>query len=267
MTWSTLPKYLRLYSHFLRFSISKGLEYRADFWFRIIMDMTYYGMMIAFYEVLFRNTTVLGGWAEPQMIFFIGGAIVIDAMQMTFLANNVWAIPQLINKGDLDYYLVRPVSPLFFVSFRDVSASSAVNLAMAWGILGYGLWNLPGPVPWDRLPLFLVLILNGFFLFYCVRLLAALPVFWTHSSTGFEMLFHSATHFIEKPHRIFKGAARFVLTFILPFSLMASVPAAVFLEGVTFTTLATLFGVSLLLFRVILAIWRLGLRSYSSASS
>lgn len=267
MNASALAKYFRLYGHFLKFSVSKGLEYRADFWFRIIMDMTYYAMMIAFYEVLFRSTSIIGGWAEPQMIFFLGGAMVIDAMQMTFLANNVWSIPQLINKGDLDYYLVRPVSPLFFVSFRDVSASSAVNLVMAWGILGYGLWNLPGEIPWARLPVFLLLILNGFFLFYCVRLMAALPVFWTHSSTGFEMLFHSATHFIEKPHRIFRGGARFVLTFILPFSLMASVPAAVFLEGLNIRSLVTLFGMSFVLFGVILAIWRAGLRSYSSASS
>ena len=45
----------------------------------------------------------------------------------------MWWLPMLINRGDLDYYLVRPVSTLFFVSFRDFAANSFVNLVIATG--------------------------------------------------------------------------------------------------------------------------------------
>ena len=50
------------------------------------------------------------------MVLIIG---VADAIHMTVFSNNMWWFPIFINRGDLDYYLIRPVSSLFFLSLRD----------------------------------------------------------------------------------------------------------------------------------------------------
>jgi len=130
-----MSRYLRLYLQFLKFSFSRSLEYRMDFWFRIVMDCMFYLVELAFFTILYQHTDMLGGWNYDQILIFVSGFLVIDAIHMTVFSNNMWWMPILVNKGDLDYYVVRPVSSLFFLSLRDFAANSFLNLLIASGIL------------------------------------------------------------------------------------------------------------------------------------
>ena len=117
-------RYLRLYLNFLRFSFSRAMEFRVDFFFRVGMDTIWYAIHLTFFTVLFRHTGLLGGWDFDQCLIFAASLFVADAIQMTVFSNNMWWLPIYVNKGDLDYYLVRPVSSLFFLSVRDFAANS-----------------------------------------------------------------------------------------------------------------------------------------------
>ena len=66
-----MTRYIRLYIHFLQFSFSKALEFRLDFFFKIIMDIVYYSVNILFFKVIYLHTPMLGGWTESQMMIFI----------------------------------------------------------------------------------------------------------------------------------------------------------------------------------------------------
>jgi ABC-2 type transport system permease protein len=130
-----MARYLRLYLYFLRFSFSKAFEFRVDFWFRVVMDAFYYAVNIGFYRVLYVHTDLLAGWDERQVMVFVGSYLVVDGLNMTVFANNLWWLPINVNKGNLDYYLVRPVSPFFFLTLREFAANSFVNLLLALGVL------------------------------------------------------------------------------------------------------------------------------------
>jgi ABC-2 type transport system permease protein len=262
-----MVRYLRLYGYFLRFSFSKAFEFRVDYYFRVVMDLIYYTVNITFYKVLFEHTSLLGGWNERQMMVFIGTYLVVDALHMSFFSNNMWWLPISVNRGDLDYYLVRPVSTLFFVSLREFAANSALNLAMALAVLGWAVSGLKtAPRPLD-LVVFAMLVLNGCLLVYVVHVLALLPVFWTHSARGLANVFFMLSRFMERPDRIFTGVVRAVLITVLPFSLMTSFPARVILEGLHGPVLLQVSAVTVVLFAAMVGLWRLALRSYSSASS
>jgi ABC-2 type transport system permease protein len=260
-------RYLRLYGYFLRFSFSRAMEFRVDFFFRIVMDMCFYAVNIGFYKIIYRYTAVLGGWAENEVMVFVGVFLLLDALSMTVLANNLYYLPMLINQGELDYYLVRPVSPLFILSFRDFAANSFVNLLMAIGILILFLVQYNGPVTLWGLALLGGSIVLGFLLRYLVRILTIVPVFWWHQGHGLEMMFWHLTRFIERPDRIFTGWVRVLLTTVLPFSLMASVPARFFLEPFDSRLFVHVTIVLLVFCGLVAVCWRAGLRAYSSASS
>ncbi|HEX4926103.1 MAG TPA: ABC-2 family transporter protein, partial [Bdellovibrionales bacterium] len=102
-----MMRYARLYAYFLRFSFSRSMEFRLDFTFRIIMDLLYYVVQIVFYKVIFLNTPGLAGWNEGQIMIFVSGYLIVDALNMTLFSNNLWWLPTYVNRGDLDYYLVR----------------------------------------------------------------------------------------------------------------------------------------------------------------
>lgn len=262
-----MGRYLRLYGHFVRFSLSKAMEFRFDFFFRVFMDLAYYGIQIAFYNVVFLQTAALGGWNRDQALVFLGGYLVVDGIGMTFFSNNLWWLPSAVNHGDLDYYLVRPVSSLFFLTLRDFAANSLINLIFALGILGWAvsrLPQLPGP---GTCALYLVMIAAGALLHGLLHLLLLIPVFWMHSAGSLHGIFYSFSRFMERPDRIFTGWTRRVLVTVFPFCLMASFPARVFLEGPDWRIVSHFAVVLAALFAFVAWFWGKGLRAYSSASS
>ncbi len=262
-----MKRYLRLYLHFLQFSFSRAMEFRLDFFFRIMMDIIYYVVNILLFKILFLHTDLIGGWTEEQMMVFVGSYLLVDSINMTIFATNMWWFPTYINRGDLDYYLIRPVSPLFFLSLREFSANSFMNLILAFAFFVYALVAYSGTFTIVELINFLLLLLNGTFIYYCIQMLMVLPVFWTHSSRGFIDLFYSLGIAMERPDKIFKGWLRILFTVFLPFALIASYPAKYFIEGLNLNDLLHLTLVSVGLWIVMLFVWKKALRSYSSASS
>lgn len=262
-----MMRYLKLYAHFLRFSFSKAMEFRVDFFFRVVMDIIFYAVQFAFFHIIYLHTPILAGWDMEQMRVFIVSYIFIDALHMTVFSTNCWWLPIYINRGDLDYYLTKPVSTLFFLSLKDFAANSFLNLIIAAGLLWWALSSYPGELSSLKIGVYLLLLLNGTFLYFLVNLLFLLAVFWTQSPRGFGDLFFSVSHIMERPDRIYRGIARKAFVYLLPFALMASYPARFLLEENQWGLLWTVFGVTLAFFLLIQVVWRLGLRSYSSASS
>jgi ABC-2 type transport system permease protein len=260
-------RYLRLYGHFLRFSFSRAMEFRFDFFFRIGMDTLWYGHHLAFFWVLYRHTPVLGGWNLDQMVVFAGGVFLMDAIQMTMTANNTWMLPNYVNKGDLDYYLVRPVSSLFFLSLRDFAANSFINLLMAIGLFSWALARYPGPLGAGSIAMYVGLLLLGTLLHFSLHMIFILPVFWLHTSGGLREVFWSLDRYAQRPHGIFTGWVRRVLVSLLPFALIVSYPTMALFDGLTWTLFLHIAGVAAAAFLVMVWIWTRGLRAYASASS
>jgi len=105
--------------------------------------------------VLFLHTPLFGGWNADQMLVFLSALFLADALNMTVFASNMWWLPFFVNRGDLDYYLVRPVSSLFFLSLRDFAANSFVNLLLTLAFVVWVLWSYPGSLGMGRILLFL----------------------------------------------------------------------------------------------------------------
>lgn len=262
-----IVRYVRLFAYFVAFSFSRSFEFRFDFYMRVIMDIVYYVVQISFFKILLLHTPGIGGWNEPQMMIFVAGYCMVDALHMTLFSNNMWQFPTLVNRGDLDYYLVRPVSSLFFVSLRDFAANSFLNLLITLGIFAWAVARYPEPLSPAKIALFLGLILNGTLIFYCLNMLANMVVFFTQSSEGFGHMIWNMMKFGERPDRIYRGYLRRFVIFVMPFSLIASYPTRLLIEDFDWRILAHVLGVTAVLVAITFFTWSRALRSYSSASS
>jgi len=260
-------RYLRLYRQFLQFSFSRAMEFRLDFFFRIVMDLVYYMVNIAFFRVIYGHTPSLAGWTQDQTMLFVAIFLVVDAIHMTVFTNNLWFLPQLINSGSLDYYLTRPVSSLFFLSLREFAANSFINLIMAFVILVWALHLNLTVLSAGNLLMLGLLMLNGVLLHYLIAMIFIIPVFWTHSGRGFGDAFQVFSRFTERPDRLFTGGMRIFLTYVLPMSLIASFPARLFLEAFDAGLLMHLVLVTGVFILIVRIFWAKGLKAYSSASS
>lgn len=260
-------RYARLYLHMLRFSFSEFLQWKLDYFFRVFMDVVFYAVQLGFFGILYRHTTMIAGWNYDQILVFVSGFFVVDALWMSLFSNNMWWFPFLINRGDLDYYLTRPVSTLFFVSLRLFAANSCMNLLMAVGIWIWALGRYPGEVTAAQVALYCLLMVNGAFLQYVMNMLFLIPAFWMQSERAMGNTFFVFMEFSSRPHGIYPYALRMILTLFLPLAMVASIPADVFFNGLTPATLLTIVGVTAFSFSMMVGLWKLGLRSYASASS
>jgi ABC-2 type transport system permease protein len=260
-------RYLRLYLHFLRFSFSRAMEFRVDFFFRVVMDIVFYIVQFIFFNIIYLHTPILGGWDLDQMTVFISAFIFVDAFHMTFFANNTWWFPIAINRGDLDYYLTRPASSFFFLGFKEFAANSLLNLIMATGLLIYTLNIFPAPLEVSKVFFFILFLINGAFLYFMTYLIFLMPVFWTQSPRGFMDVFYSAEKIYQRPDGIFSGYFRRFFLFFLPFSIMASYPTRFLFENNVQNIVIQIIAASTFVYFMIFILWKKGLRDYSSASS
>jgi ABC-2 type transport system permease protein len=245
----------------------QAMQFRFDFFFRILMDVAFYLVSLLFYKVLFTQTSGLAGWTEAQVMIFISGFLVVDAIQMTVFANGTWMIPIYVNKGELDYYLLRPVSSLFFLSTRDFAFNSVINLIIAAGIMIWAFFEYPGNFELSKIIFYTFLIINGTYLFFLMRIMMLLPVFWTHNGRGLEMIFWTLNKFSERPDGIFRGLFQKALVSIMPFAIICSVPARFLFQENSWHLAGYCILVTVVFHLVSVSLWNLGLKNYSSASS
>jgi len=198
---------------------------------------------------------------------FISIFFIADALKMTFVANSMHSLPDEVNRGSLDYHLIRPVSALFMLSFREFAANSFINVLIAMGIFVGAVYNYPETIAISTYLLFVLSLGIGVTLGWLLHLMFLLPVFFAHSGRGFEGIFYTMHILAERPDAIYSGAARVVLTTVVPFALMASFPARVLFGESPWTILGhmaiVLLGVAVLM----RWLWAKALAGYASASS
>jgi ABC-2 type transport system permease protein len=141
------------------------------------MDIVFYALQYFFLKIIYLHTPILGGWNLDQMTLFVASFIFVDALYMSVLANNAWWFPISINRGDLDYYLTRPASSFFFLSFKEFAANSLLNFLLAISLLTYCLMTYVGSLNSLKTMLFILLLINGAFLYYMVCLIFLMSVF------------------------------------------------------------------------------------------
>lgn len=262
-----MKRYIRLYIHFLKFSFSKALQFRLDFSFRIIMDFIFYVVNILFFKIIYLHTPMLAGLTEEQMMIFVSSYLFLDSIIMTLLANNIWLLPTYINKGDLDYYLVRPVSSLFFLSLRDIAANSVINVIAAFSILLWSFTKYTGSFTLSQILLYSLFLLNGLGLYYLVRMMFVIPVFWTHTSRGLDELFWGIEQCMQRPLDMFKGQFKRILSTLIPLGIIVSYPVKMLFTSDPLNLMIHMSVVTIVFGFVFSRCWKWGLRNYSSASS
>ncbi len=260
-------RYFKLYLYFLRFAFSRAMEFRVDFFFRVIMDGVFYLTQFFFFNIIYLHTPALGGWNIDQMKLFIASYIFVDAFHMTFFANNSWWFPIAINRGELDYYLTRPASSFFFLAFKEFAANSLLNLILATGILAYHINIYPSPLTPSKIFVYILFLINGAFLYYMTFMIFLMSVFWSQSPRGFSDVFYAAEKVFQRPDGIFQNYIRRFFLTILPFSIMASYPVKYLIEDNITPIVGQIIGASLFIYLIIFILWKKGLRDYSSASS
>ncbi|MBS1704844.1 MAG: ABC-2 family transporter protein [Armatimonadetes bacterium] len=261
-----MKRYWQIYKLFFTSSLARELEFRANFFAKLLLSLTWIGFFSLIVLVVFSNSDSVAGWNKNDSFLLVGVAYFISGCIDAF-AFGLMEIPQQVRQGTLDLVITKPVDSQFWVSTRRFNFDRIGTLIAATGII---LWfalhrpQLPSGLDWLG---FAIMLIVGVGLFYCFNMfLMTLGIYFVRVD-NLWVLGETAMNVSRFPADIFSAQVRRVFLYIIPFSLLG--PMAVMQIKNGFDGQIVLIGLGWLAFAAIGSrlFWRRALRSYSSASS
>lgn len=125
--------------------------FRLDFFAPFFVDGSLFLIQLLAFGVVYSNVETIGSWGRGEMILYIGTFSLLNAVNMTIYFFGVIRIPHKIRSGELDLYLSKPVSPLFRLTFENISPGSIPLILMSVCIIAYGASELESELTFARL--------------------------------------------------------------------------------------------------------------------
>lgn len=262
----TLKKYFLLYIAMFKASFITDLEYRANFFTRILTDVFWYIAQVATFEVLYQHTDKIGDWDKYQMRVFLGLLFVIDACYMIIIHENLENISDKVSKGDLDLILAKPVNSQFMLTLQKANTAIFGNLLLAIAWLFYALNGLP-EFDYMRLLWLVVLIPCSLIVVYSMRFMfSATAVIFTRSE-NLQFLWWQVYRLGMRPDSMYSPYLKYALLTILPVGVIISIPARALLNPPELNYLLWPLVLVPMLIYGTHRFWNFALKHYSSASS
>jgi ABC-2 type transport system permease protein len=260
-------RYLRAYRACLRNCLARELEFRGHFILQVGANLLWATLSLTLTGFIFRNVRAIGDWDLDRMVLLTGTFLLVMALTNFLFNANMVQLSLLVNRGDLDFVLVKPMSSQFLVSLRYVTFSELpATLVGAFYLIG-GVQRLnlhPGPLD---IAIYLGLVASAIVCFYALWFMSVTLVLWTGRINNIAYLIMPIMDLGRVPTDVFSGPLRPFFTFVLPIALIATVPTRMLL-GLLDPAVA-LYAPLLAAALLFLAnrFWRVSLRRYSSASS
>jgi ABC-2 type transport system permease protein len=259
-------RYLRLLRLFAANSLQLDLEYRIDFVINIGTALISLGAGWIVLDVMFRHAESFGGWSFLEALALFGIYMVFEEFVYGVLTLNLSRLPQLIQNGDLDFILLKPVNSQFQVSLRRLPLMSLPTALFGIGVMIYATLGLGTLTPGNVL-LTGLLFLDGVVIIYSLWVLLLTTAFWFVKVENITEIFNAFFAAGRFPVSAFPSWVRFVLTFIVPIAFITTVPASAAVGRLTWSMGLASLAIAAGLLCLSHLFWRVALASYTSASS
>lgn len=223
-------RYFKKYRGFIRCAVSAKLNYRSRLITTVIISAMEMIASIFLWNALFKEQTVINGYAWNDTIIYYMVAFVMNA---TLAYNTESNISSSVLDGSIAMDLIKPISyqsRCFFQTIGSSIVEGSVALVFA-AIAMLLLCDVGGVVTFSRLMLLLISGILAFVVKFCISYIAGLCCFFTSNGVGIIYMRQVVTD-------IFSGAL-LPLSFypmwfqkvaaVLPFQAVVYTPAQIFL--------------------------------------
>ena len=161
---------------------------------------------------------------------------------------------------------MKPINSMFMLSSQRISVSHIPCFFITAGGLIWSLTQIPD-FAWLRLLWLLILIPAGLSVIFCGRFaLNSTSIIFTRADF-LQYIWYSIFRLGLRPDAIYSGFLRVILIFVIPFAMVASIPARILMEPTAYWMIAWALVLPFLLFFLLKKYWVFCLKHYSSASS
>jgi ABC-2 type transport system permease protein len=262
-----VKRYLKLIGIYYRSALLAEMEYRANFISSLLYSVLWAFWIVGGVSIFYYHRPSLGGWSYNEILIVMGLFVIFNGVIDAILRPNINRLTEYVQKGTLDFVLVKPANSQFLATVTSVSVFKALDVFIGFGLIGYGLFKVghwPSPV---ECLLFALMMLAGLTLVYSLWLFLATLAFWFVKIENFTELFYTFYEAGRFPITVYRGWIRAVLTFVVPVAFLTTFPAATLMGRLSPWYAVASLGIAAILFYASSRFWRYAIRFYSSASS
>ncbi|WP_019636787.1 ABC transporter permease [Paenibacillus fonticola] len=256
--------YWRLFSQQLK----AMMEYSADFYIMIGAAVMTQVTGFLFLWVIFSRIPDIQGWQFWEVAFMYAAIYVSEGVGSLFF-EGTWRMLRLVNLGELDRYLVRPVPVVLQIFCTGIGMNGLGNIIIGGTIIIMSLSHIHIVWSLQTVGMAIILFVSAMIIRVAINLAANCSAFWIRNSgNAFPIMIHNLGEFAKYPITIFSLGLQLFISIVVPFAFVSFVPAAAMFGKESwsylgwFSPLVAVYccGVALLLLRI-------GLRRYESAGN
>ncbi len=242
-----------------------ALESRFGSTMFILGKILRFAFLLIFIVIVATGAETIAGYDTWQVILFFATFNLIDSVPQFFF-REVYRFRLYVVSGDFDYFLVKPLSPLFRSLFGGADILDSFTIIIAVVLLIVATSNING-VTVVGISIYIILIINAFLITTALHIFVlALGVITTEIDSAL-WIYKDLTAMGRFPIDIYKEPLRGFITFVVPIGIMISFPPMALLGFLSAQIILFAMAVGISIFLLSLKVWKFALRKYSSASS
>jgi len=218
-----------------------------------------------FLVIILSKTNTIAGYSFWQVIFFFATFNLVDIVAQLFL-REVYRFRSYVVSGDFDYFLTKPLSPLFrtLLGGSDILDLPMLFLSTVFVVVAavqMEAISLAGVL------LYIVLVANAFLVALAFHIaVIALGVLTTEIDNALWM-YRDLTAMGRLPIDVYREPLRWVLTFAIPVGVMITFPSKALMGLLSTQSVVIAILIGIILFYGSYMFWQYAIKHYSSASS
>jgi len=258
---------IRLAWSYLRIGIANEIQYRVNFFIQLLQSFIALATGLISLWVVFSQTTRLGGWSQPELLAVMGIYMLMGGVIQSAIQPNMQRLMNEIQDGTLDFALTKPVDGQILVSIREFRFWQLTDVLVGLVVISIAVIRMQVTLGIGQALAFIITLVLGGIMIYCFWLILTTTAFWLIRIWELVNLFQGLFAAGRWPVTIYPNWLRIGLTFLVPVAFAVTVPAEALTSRLSTLTLLGAFGLAVFLMALARFIWRLGVRSYSGASS
>jgi len=243
------------------------MGFRGHFLLLVLSNSAWTLLSLAFAGFLFTNVRSVAGWDLDSMIILTGTFSLVLGLLDGLFQTNMSRLSEQVNRGELDYVLIKPIDSQFYVSTRYLNLNEIPTVLISIVTIAAGMARLGLQPSVAEISTYVLLVVCAVTTFYGLWFSSVTLALWSGRINNIAYLILPIADLGRMPSDIFQGLFRIIFTFILPVSLISTVPARSLL-GVLEPGMigyAIVASVATVLFSR--WFWQFSLSRYTSASS
>lgn len=265
---NNFKKHMRVLKELLYLRFHGLMVFRLDFFAPFFVDGSFFLIQLFAFAAIYVNVETIESWGKGEMILYIGTFCLLNAINMTIYFFGVNGIPYKVRSGELDLYLTKPVSPLFRLTFENISPGSIPLIFMSVFIILYGISVTTLKLNGMQIAAYLFWVFIMAILYYEMEVIIRSISLYVVSMARMEQIEEAGIDLCMKlPGIAFYGVYKVIFYLVLPYGIMATLPVQSMIGEMNLKIGIYGICVVLLFSFITCVVWKEGLKHYNSASS